>query len=99
MQTIDLDTDELDQLIDRVTEAKEKGLALSPEDYQLLLDVLLNFVNLQARMGENDITLRKLQKLAGLIPASESRKPQQKNREKTIPKKSKLTRAARNRIP
>jgi transposase len=37
----DLDTQSLDDLIKRVVEAKENNLALSPEDYQLLLDALL----------------------------------------------------------
>ena len=37
----EIDAQELEALIARVTEAKENNLALSPQDSQLLLDALL----------------------------------------------------------
>jgi transposase len=62
---------ELDGLIERVKEAAEYGLALSAEDLQLLLNALLMLAQLQAEMAEQDITLHKLRKLAGIVQRSE----------------------------
>ena len=61
----------LDGLIERVREAAEHNLALSGEDLQLLLNALLMLAQLQARMSDQDITLHKLRKLAGIVNASE----------------------------
>ena len=47
----DLDSPSLDNLIKRVVDAKENNLALSPEDYQLLLDALLTLTTTQNRLG------------------------------------------------
>ena len=65
---------ELDELIERVKQAVEQNLSLSNEDLSLLLNALLMLVQLQQKMGENDITLHKLRKLAGLVSASEKLK-------------------------
>ena len=70
-QPIELSQAELDGLIERVREAAEHNLALSGEDLQLLLNALLMLAQLQARMSDQDITLHKLRKLAGIVNASE----------------------------
>lgn len=62
---------ELDALIERVTQAAEHGLALSGEDLQLLLNALMLLTQLQQRLTDNDVTLQKLRKLAGIVSASE----------------------------
>jgi len=62
---------ELDGLIERVKQAAEHHLALSGEDLRLLLNALLMLAQLQARMADQDITLYKLRKLAGIVSASE----------------------------
>lgn len=62
---------ELDGLIERVKQAAEYGLALSAEDLQLLLNALVMLAQLQAEMAEQDITLHKLRKLAGIVKSSE----------------------------
>jgi rubredoxin len=67
----DIDIKALDELIKRVQEAIEHDLALSPEDCQLLLDVLLTFLDMQANLASNDITIQKLRKLAGIVKSSE----------------------------
>ncbi len=67
----DIDNEALDALIERVTEAKEHELALSPEDCQLLLDALLTLANLQENIASKDVTIHKLKKLVGLVKSSE----------------------------
>lgn len=67
----DIDGDALDALIERVTEAKEHELALSPDDCQLLLDALLTLANLQENIASKDVTIHKLKKLVGLVKSSE----------------------------
>lgn len=67
----DLDESALDALIARVSEAKEHGLALSPEDTQLLLDALMTLAHLQERLQDKDMTLHKLRKLLGMVKSSE----------------------------
>ncbi len=62
---------ELDALIERVRKAKADNLALTAEDMELVLEMLINFAHLQEQLSDNDITLHKLKKLAGLIKSSE----------------------------
>ena len=57
--------------IKRVQEAITHDLALAPEDCQLILDVLLTFIDMQANLASNDITIQKLRKLAGIVKSSE----------------------------
>ena len=71
---VELSQAELDGLIGRVQQAAEHGLALSADDLQLLLKALLMLAQLQARMTDQDITLHKLRKLAGIVSASEKLK-------------------------
>lgn len=70
-QTIDIDPAELDALIERLTDARDYELTLSSSDCQLLLDVVLNFAHLQETLADNDITLKKLRKLLGIVKSSE----------------------------
>ena len=67
----DLNEAELDELIQRVTEAVDHHLSLSIDDMRRLLNALVMLVQLQERMSEHDITVHKLRKLAGLVSASE----------------------------
>ena len=67
----DIDDKALEALIERVSEAKENNLALSPEDYQLLLDALVTLATTQNRLANHDITVHKLRKLLGIEKSSE----------------------------
>lgn len=62
---------ERDALMVRVQEAIEHNLALSVADLHLLLKALLTLAHLHQRLAENDITLHKLRKLAGIVSHSE----------------------------
>lgn len=62
---------ELDALIERIKQAKADNLALTAEDMELVLQMLINFAHLQEQLSDNDITLHKLKKLAGLVKSSE----------------------------
>lgn len=62
---------ELDGLIGRVQEAAAHNLALSGEDLRLLLNALLMLAQFQSRLADQDITLHKLRKLAGIVARSE----------------------------
>ena len=62
---------ELDGLISRINDAVEHNLALSVEDMQLLLQALVMLTELQHRLSEQDMTLHKLRKLAGIVKSSE----------------------------
>lgn len=68
----DIDGKALEALIERVNEAKENNLALSPEDYQLLLDALLTLATTQTRLANHDVTVYKLRKLLGIEKSSEN---------------------------
>lgn len=67
----DIDNDALDALIERVTEAKEHELALSPDDCQLLLNALMTLASLQENIASKDVTIHKLKKLVGIVKSSE----------------------------
>jgi transposase len=67
----DIDNDALDALIERVTEAKDHELALSPDDCQLLLNALMTLANLQENIASKDVTIHKLKKLVGIVKSSE----------------------------
>ncbi|WP_370060237.1 IS66 family transposase [Neptunomonas phycophila] len=67
----DIDGDQLDALTQRVQDAAEHNLALSPEDCLLLLSALKTLAALQERLSDNDITLHKLRKLVGIVSSSE----------------------------
>ena len=67
----EIDGQELEALIARVTEAKENNLALSPQDSQLLLDALLTLASMQDRLTHHNVTIHKLRKLLGIEKSSE----------------------------
>ncbi len=67
----DIDGEALDALIERVTEAKEHELALSPQDCQLLLNALVTLASLQENIASKDVTIHKLKKLLGIVKSSE----------------------------
>jgi len=71
-QHSDIDSQELDALIQRVSEAKEHNLALTPEDCQLLIDALLTLASMQENLASNSITIHKLKKLVGMVKSSEN---------------------------
>jgi hypothetical protein len=93
--TPELNDHELDALIERIQQAIEHQLALSSDDLRLLLHALLMLSQLQERLADQDITLHKLRKLAGivqrseqlkdLVPASASELPKKKNRRRHRP--------------
>ncbi|MCW8336786.1 hypothetical protein, partial [Vibrio paucivorans] len=68
----DINSKELDALMQRVQEAKDHELALTPEDCQILLNALKTLAALQERLSNNDITLHKLRKLVGMVSSSET---------------------------
>jgi transposase len=67
----DIDGKELEALIDRVTEAKDNNLALSPQDCQLLLDALTTLSAMQDNLAAHGTTIHKLRKLLGIEKSSE----------------------------
>ena len=75
----DIDVEALDALIKRVEDAKENDLALSPEDYQLLLNALVTLANVQGHLDGNQVTIHKLRKLLGIEKASEKSSDVRKN--------------------
>jgi hypothetical protein len=85
----DIDGKALEALITRVVEAKENNLALSPEDYQLLLDALLTLATTQTRLANHDVTVHKLRKLLGIEKSSEKLGSVLKQTKKTPRKKNK----------
>jgi transposase len=68
----EIDETTLKQLTQRVEEAIEFNLALSPDDYQLLLNALLTLMQIQQHLANREITLHKLRKLLGIVCASEA---------------------------
>ena len=68
----DIDEADLDALIKRLENARDYQFYLEPEDIQLIIDMLLSFVSLQTHLSDQDITIQKLKKLAGIVQSSES---------------------------
>lgn len=85
----DIDAQSLDDLIKRVIEAKENNLALSADDYQLLLDALLTLTTTQNKLADHGITVHKLRKLLGIEKSSEKQSDLCNAQKKTTSKKSK----------
>lgn len=67
----DISQDELDALIERVSQAKQHELTLSVEDCELLLNALMTLAGMQEKLQDNDITIGKLRKLVGMVQSSE----------------------------
>lgn len=70
----DISPEELDALMERVTQAREHQLTLSPEDCDLLLSALMTLAGMQEKLSDNDITINKLRKLVGMVQSSETLK-------------------------
>ncbi len=85
----DIDSKALDGLIQRVTDAKNHNLALTPDDCQLLLDALLTLTTMQERLGNKNITIHKLRKLVGIVQSSETLSDALKAQSSGSPKKKK----------
>lgn len=62
---------ELDELIIQVQQALEHNLSLTVKDMELVLKILVSFAHLSEHLADNDVTLHKLRKLAGLVKSSE----------------------------
>lgn len=78
----EIDEKELDSLISRLQEAIDKELSLNKEDMELLLQVLMSFASLSEHLADNDVTLHKLKKIAGLVSSSEKLKDGTKSKSK-----------------
>ena len=71
---IDISEAELGALIQRIEDAITFNLALNPDDYRLLISALGTLATMQDQLSRDDLTLRKLRKLLGMINASEKLK-------------------------
>ena len=69
--TFSMTEEEADSLIKRVTEAIEYDLSLSKDDLTLLFNAFLSLMQLQERLQSNDLTIKKLRKLLGIVRSSE----------------------------
>ncbi len=67
----ELSEEQLDGLMDRIREARDHNLALSSDDYDVLMSAMLMLANMQERLHNNDLTLTKLKKLLGMVGSSE----------------------------
>jgi transposase len=70
----DISKCEMNKLIERVEHAIEHDLALNTEDMKLLLKAVQTLLEVHDRMEDDDITLKKLKKLLGMVKSSESRR-------------------------
>ncbi len=68
---VDLSESDLDALIERIEQARDHNLALSSDDYALILNVVLTLASMHERLSHNDLTIIKLKKLLGIIRSSE----------------------------
>ena len=68
---VDLSETELDALLERIEQAKTHGLALSVDDYELLMGAVMMLTNMQERLEKNDLSVLKLRKLLGMVRSSE----------------------------
>ena len=67
----ELSEKQLDGLMQRIREACDYNLALSSDDYDVLMNAVLMLANMQERLSNNDLTMSKLKKLPGIINSSE----------------------------
>lgn len=67
----ELSEEQLDGLMQRIREARDHKLALSGDDYDVLMSAMLMLANMQERLQNNDLTLTKLKKLLGMVNSSE----------------------------
>lgn len=70
-EIIDLSSEELDALVERLQHAIDYNLALSNDDIRLLLNAVMTLASMQERLSDNKVTLHKLRKLLGIVKSSE----------------------------
>ena len=70
-ERLDIDTDQLDALIQRLQEARDFQLTLSAEDINVVLSALVTLAALQTQLGSDQVTIHKLKKLLGMVRSSE----------------------------
>ena len=63
----ELSEKELDALIARMESAIENDISITKEDMKLWLEIGLSFAQLSEQLADNDVTLYKLKKLAGMV--------------------------------
>ncbi len=68
---LDLSEEALDALIGRIEQARTHALALSPDDYQLLLSAVMTLASMQEQLTHDDLTIRKMRKMLGIVKSSE----------------------------
>ena len=71
---LDLSEEALDALIGRIEQARTHALALSPDDYQLLLSAVMTLASMQEQLSHDDLTIRKFRKMLGIVRSSEKLK-------------------------
>lgn len=67
----ELSEEQLDGLMLRIREARDHNLALSGDDYDVLMNAVLMLANMHERLSNNDLTMTKLKKLLGMVNSSE----------------------------
>jgi len=85
----ELSEKELDALIARMEDAIENDISITKEDMKLWLEIGLSFAQLSEQLADNDVTLHKLKKLAGLVKSSEKFKNSDKSKAKPESSKEK----------
>lgn len=70
-EIIDLSSEELDALLERLQQAIDYDLALDSDDIRLLLNAVMTLASMQERLSDNKVTLHKLRKLLGIVTSSE----------------------------
>ena len=84
--------EELNAFITRVEDAIEYNLTLEKKDLTLLFEAFKACLHLQERASHNDLTIKKLKKLLGMVSSSEKLKGMMANSdssEDTKPEKKK----------
>lgn len=70
----DLSEKEVDLLIDRCENAIASEKPLATDDVRLLLEAFKSLMHLQEKLRANDLTMRRLKKLLGILSSSEKKK-------------------------
>lgn len=68
---LDLSEEALDALVTRLEQAHTHALALSSDDYQLLLSAVMTLASMQEQLSHDDLTIRKMRKMLGIVRSSE----------------------------
>ncbi len=89
---------ELDALIMRMESAIENDISITKEDMKLWLEIGLSFAQLNEHLADNDITLHKLKKLAGLVSSSEKLKGSEDKPKLDKPEKQKSSKEKEEKV-